>query len=149
MKNSKIRAIVILFFSVFLAAVAGRDFLRMRQPEPIYPGQGISEKKMLSDYFSPLRGTNGDTEVYFFEGENPGATVLILGGTHPNEPAGFITAIHRASASSGRQTNCNSKSKQQRLFAQRSPGSKSAAFFYSHTSRNALVPFWFAKYQSH
>ena len=105
MKNSKIRAIVILFFSVFLAAVAGRDFLRMRQPEPIYPGQGISEKKMLSDYFSPLRETNGDTEVYFFEGENQGATVLILGGTHPNEPAGFITAIcliERAQVQAGR-----------------------------------------------
>jgi hypothetical protein len=46
----------------------------------------------LSDYFDGIRGTNGDVDVYFFESGNPGATVLLLGGTHANESSGFITA---------------------------------------------------------
>jgi hypothetical protein len=48
---------------------------------------------MLSDYFTPLKGTPGDTPVYVYEGLEKGGHILILGGTHPNEPAGYITAV--------------------------------------------------------
>ncbi len=68
-------------------------FLRMREAEPIIPGEGVAEVKLLSDYFSEIKNTRGDTEVYFLEGDSPGGTALILGGTHPNEPAGFVTAV--------------------------------------------------------
>jgi len=68
-------------------------FLRMREAEPIIPGEGVVEVKLLSDYFSEIKNTRGDTEVYFLEGDSPGGTSLILGGTHPNEPAGFVTAV--------------------------------------------------------
>jgi len=65
----------------------------MREAEPIIPGEGVAEVKLLSDYFSEIKNTRGDTEVYFLEGDSPGGTALILGGTHPNEPAGFVTAV--------------------------------------------------------
>jgi len=65
----------------------------MRQAAPIIQGDGLTQTKPLSDYFQGIKNTNGDTDVYFFEGETPGGTVLILGGTHPNEPAAFITAV--------------------------------------------------------
>ncbi|MBC8588995.1 succinylglutamate desuccinylase/aspartoacylase family protein [Tissierellaceae bacterium BX21] len=61
--------------------------------EPIYPGKGVSEIKMLSDYFEDIKGTPGDTEVYVLKGEKPGGSILVLGGTHPNEPSGFVSAI--------------------------------------------------------
>ncbi len=65
----------------------------MRQPEQIIPGDGVSKKGLLSHYFSDLKGSRGDSEVYILDSKMPGGTALILGGTHPNEPAGFIAAI--------------------------------------------------------
>lgn len=65
----------------------------MREPENIVPGEGVTRIGSLSDYFEGIKGTRGDTEVYFLEAERPGATILVLGGTHPNEPAAFISAV--------------------------------------------------------
>jgi predicted deacylase len=48
---------------------------------------------MLSAYFPGIRNSHGDTEVYVFEGNEAGGRLLILGGTHPNEPAGYVTAV--------------------------------------------------------
>jgi len=93
MKRHKIIAIIILFTSLALGFFSVRSFLRMRQPEPIIPGKGVSQIKTLSDYFDDIKNSRGDTEVYLLEGETPGGTTLILGGTHPNEPGGFITAV--------------------------------------------------------
>ncbi len=65
----------------------------MHQKEPVYPGAGLSSKKMLSDYLPALQNTHGDTEVYVFRGNEKGGHLLIIGGTHPNEPAGFVSAV--------------------------------------------------------
>jgi hypothetical protein len=48
---------------------------------------------MLSEYAQVLAGTNGDTPYYLFESGQPGGSILILGGTHPNEAAGFLAAV--------------------------------------------------------
>jgi len=82
-----------LFLALIISFLAGQQFSRQRQPEPIYPSAGLTAQKKLSDYFPPISGTAGDTEVYIFEGQEAGGHVLIVGGTHPNEPAGFITAV--------------------------------------------------------
>jgi len=68
-------------------------FRGMHKDPPIYPGPGVTEVRRLSEYFSPLANTPFDTSVYILEGDKPGATVLVVGGTHPNEPAGFLTAV--------------------------------------------------------
>ncbi len=75
------------------AFFAGRAFLGMRAVEPIVPGPGLSRRALLSDYFPPLAGTAGDTEVFVYEGREAGGTVLVTGGTHPNEPAGYVSAV--------------------------------------------------------
>jgi hypothetical protein len=93
MKRQIILAIIILFTSLGLCIFSARLFFKMRQPEPIIPGEGVSQIKALSDYFQGIKNSRGDTEVYILEGETPGGTTLILGGTHPNEPGGFITAV--------------------------------------------------------
>lgn len=92
-KGTPLTAGVLLFLMAAAAFVAGRSFLGMHQDEPIYPSAGLSEKKLLSNYLPALAGTRGDTDVYFFRGEEIGGTLLVLGGTHPNEPAGFVTAV--------------------------------------------------------
>jgi hypothetical protein len=65
----------------------------MHEAESIHPGSGLSELKSLSDYLPALKNSPGDTEVYIFRGKEKGVNLLVLGGTHPNEPAGLITAI--------------------------------------------------------
>lgn len=76
-----------------VCALAGREFLKMHEPDEIIPGQGVTKIDNLSTYFGPLAGTSSDTKVYVLDSGNPGATALVLGGTHPNEPAGFMTAV--------------------------------------------------------
>ena len=46
----------------------------------------------LYDHF--MKGSEYETPVYVFHGESEGSSVLIIGGTHGNEPAGF-EAAHR------------------------------------------------------
>jgi hypothetical protein len=72
---------------------ATRDFLSMRTPEAIYPSAGLTARRPLSFYFPALAGTPGDTDVFVFQGRQEGGRALILGGTHPNEPAGFVSAV--------------------------------------------------------
>jgi hypothetical protein len=86
-------SLLVLLVAGAVMLVAGRAFLAQRAAEPIPVRPDSGAAKMLSDYFPALRGTAGDTNVFIFEGAEPGGNVLILGGTHPNEPAGFITAV--------------------------------------------------------
>lgn len=93
MKRNQIVAIFFFVLVLFTCFFSAKSFLPMRQPEQIVPGDGVSKIGFLSHYFSSLKGSRGDSEVYILEGEIPGGTALILGGTHPNEPAGFIAAV--------------------------------------------------------
>jgi len=96
MKNGKTHlatAAGLLALGAAAAFLAGREFLSMKAVEPIHPGPGLSRQALLSDYFPPLAGTPGDTDVYVFEGPEPGGTVLVTGGTHANEPAGFVSSV--------------------------------------------------------
>ena len=47
----------------------------------------------LGDYFGGIRGTVNDCNLYFIEGDEPGATILVMGGSHPEEPAGHLAAL--------------------------------------------------------
>lgn len=59
----------------------------------IRPGAGVTEQRKLSEYFSPLADTNLDTDVFVLDSGEPGATALLLGGTHGNEPATSVAAL--------------------------------------------------------
>jgi hypothetical protein len=58
----------------------------------LVPAAGF-EEKMLSDYFDGLKGHPLDTPVYVQTGGEPGGSVFVLGGTHPNEPSGYMSAV--------------------------------------------------------
>ena len=88
-----IRGWLIVGASIAIAAAAGVIFQRMHEREPVYPGSGVTRKAMLSDYTPALKGTAADTPVYFLEGAEPGPTLLLFGGTHPQEVSGMLAAV--------------------------------------------------------
>ena len=90
-KNAIIGSVLLAVTCAIIAGVAPA-FLRVRKPEPIVPGPGVTRQMMLSDYFQGLKGTAGDTAVYELDSGNPGATIIILGGTHPTEAAPVVAA---------------------------------------------------------
>ena len=59
----------------------------------IRPGKGVTGQGKLSDYFAPLEDTNLDTDVFVLDSGKPGATALLIGGTHGNELAGQVAAL--------------------------------------------------------
>lgn len=93
MQKHHYTAVLFLLIAAFLAFMASRDFLKMYEHDKIHPSEALTKIGMLSDYLPNLKGTNGDTEVYFFDSGVPGGTSLILGGTHPNEPSGYLSAV--------------------------------------------------------
>jgi hypothetical protein len=59
----------------------------------IRPGYGVTETGWLSDYFEPLKDTNLDTPVFIMDSGVPGATFLLMGGTHAREIATTVSAL--------------------------------------------------------
>ena len=53
------------------------------------PGHSIEK---FSKYSPKLEGTAGDSNIYIIDSGVEGPSILIMGGTHPNEPSGQIAA---------------------------------------------------------
>lgn len=87
--TASVLCIFVIAAVVYLAIV----FRSAKTEEPIYAGQGVTEVRKLSTWFPGLAGISGDTDVYILDSGVPGASMLVLGGTHPNEPSGFISAV--------------------------------------------------------
>ena len=92
MKGSYKTAGIMIAVVVILISIVTPQYKARRTPAKINAGPGVTEVKHLSDYFSGLKGTAGDTEVYILDSGKPGGTIFVLGGTHPNEPAGYLAA---------------------------------------------------------
>jgi hypothetical protein len=89
-----LRKIIIAAVIGFVAATASVSFIRdLREQEPVVPGPGVSEIKMLSDWFPGLKGTAGDTRVFVLKEKEEGGSALIFGGTHTNEVSGPVMAV--------------------------------------------------------
>ncbi len=85
---------ILLALSLLICALTARDFLLQHRPDAIVAGPGVTEQRRLSEWMPELEGTRGDTEVYLLAGaDTTGGDVLVLGGTHPNEPAAFLAAV--------------------------------------------------------
>lgn len=91
-KGNKFTAVLLLLAALGISWLAAQEFMKLWEPDRIAPLEGF-QKKMLSDYFPPIKDTQLDTPVYIQSGEMPGGTVFVLGGTHPNEPSGPMTAV--------------------------------------------------------
>jgi hypothetical protein len=74
-----------------LMLFAGISFYKSRHlKEPVVLGPGVTQVKKLGDYFPKIKGSINDANVYVLKGSEPGGTILILGGSHPEEPAGRL-----------------------------------------------------------
>jgi hypothetical protein len=93
MKRHHLTGLLIIVMTLGIGFVTAREFRGMHKQEPVYPSPHLTSQKKLGTYFPGIKDTPGDTDVYIFESPKKGGSLLILGGTHPNEPAGFITAI--------------------------------------------------------
>ncbi|HOO34111.1 MAG TPA: succinylglutamate desuccinylase [Thermotogota bacterium] len=86
-------------YLIFIATIAvicvlcSFEFVQMWEDPQLYPGTGLTDQLMLSNWFDGIENTAFDTPVYHFKGDTEGAKILILGGTHANEPAAALTAI--------------------------------------------------------
>ena len=91
--NTTRNALVLLFISFIICFVAGWDFMQHRTVEDLFPSPTLTRKIKLSEYNPLIANTPADTDVYLFDSGEPGGTLLVCGGTHPNEPAGFLSAV--------------------------------------------------------
>ncbi|GAB4115564.1 MAG: succinylglutamate desuccinylase/aspartoacylase family protein [Candidatus Caldatribacteriota bacterium] len=90
LRNVKIIALGITIVVLFLA---GRAFYEHRYFKgSVVLGPGVTEVKTLGDYFPPLKGSINDCNIYILDSGNPGGTVMVIGGTHPEEPGAVLTA---------------------------------------------------------
>jgi len=88
-----IRKMILAALGLALFITSGISFYESRYlKEPVVLGPGVTRVQSLGDYFSGIRDTTHDCNVYFLEGKKQGATIFILGGTHPEEPAGRLAA---------------------------------------------------------
>jgi hypothetical protein len=86
-----IQKTIVAALGLALLVSAGISFHRSRnRPEPVVLGPGVTEVKKLGEYFAPIAGTVNDCNLYVMEGREPGATFVILGGSHAEEPAGRL-----------------------------------------------------------
>lgn len=93
MERHHVIALCLILLVAAICVVAGREFRELYEPEEIIAGPSVTTTEYLSTYLPLLAGTSSDTKVYIMDSGKPGATALVLGGTHPNEPAGFMTAV--------------------------------------------------------
>ena len=93
MHRDRTRKLVIGLVGLLLLILSGIDFYGSRHlREAVVLGPGVTQVKKLGDYFEGIRGSMNDCNLYFLEGEEPGATVLVMGGSHPEEPGGRLAA---------------------------------------------------------
>jgi len=86
-------AVVALLLAVLPVWLATSSFRAQLPPEIMFPSAALTRIQRLSDFNPALAGTPGDTDVYVFEGAEPGGSLLVLGGTHATEIAGTMTAV--------------------------------------------------------
>jgi hypothetical protein len=77
---------------VWLVASGTSFYSSRRLEEPVVLSEGVTDVKKLSDYSDGVRGTANDCNVYILEGEEEGGTIFVMGGSHPEEPAGRLAA---------------------------------------------------------
>jgi hypothetical protein len=101
-----VRKLAFALLAAALIVASGRSFSAQRHlREPVVLGPGVTAVKTLGEYFEGIRGTVNDSHLYVIEGKEPGGTVLVLGGTHAEEPAGRLAAwllVEHATLEKGR-----------------------------------------------
>ena len=87
------RRVALLAASTVLMVVGTTEIRALRAyRETVVVSEAFTRRVPLSAWNASLAGTMMDTWVYVFDSGVPGGSVLLLGGTHPYEPASPMTA---------------------------------------------------------
>jgi hypothetical protein len=87
-----LRKFILIALGLVFMVFAGVSFYESRHlKEPVVLSRGVTQVKKLSDYFPGIKKTINNSNIYVLEGATPGGTILILGGTHPEEPGSRLT----------------------------------------------------------
>ncbi len=102
-----LRKIIFTALFLLLFIFSGLSFYRSRHlKEPVVAGPSVLEVRKLSHYFPGIKGSINDASVYLLGNGGSGqGSVLILGGSHPEEPAGRLAAwiiVENAMVNAGR-----------------------------------------------
>lgn len=90
LKALKVTAFVVIGAAV---ATAGMLFKEHREfKEPVVVSPAVTQVKKLSDYSDVVKDTVNNANVYILNSGVPGGTLLIIGGTHPEEPVANMSA---------------------------------------------------------
>lgn len=82
--------IFLIFAAIFLIQCAAHTGAYLTSESRSVRQQFWKNNSFLFGYF--MEGTKYQTPIFKFDSYKPGSTILILGGTHGNEPAGFEAA---------------------------------------------------------
>jgi hypothetical protein len=86
-------SVLLLLIATATAFFTGNHFMSLYEREPVVKGPGVTRVGRLSDYFTNIKDTVADTNVYFLQGSEPGGTVVVFGGVHSIESAGMMSAV--------------------------------------------------------
>lgn len=86
---------IFVTIALFVTVITGVQYYNYRHKEVVFVrGPGVTEMQKLSDYYAPLKGTIGDADIFVLGSQNPNEpSILLLGGTHPNEISGQIAPL--------------------------------------------------------
>lgn len=93
-KRHRVTACALLLAAAVCTVYLVFVFSAMQTRDTFYPGPGVTRETMLSEWLPALENTAGDTPVYILQGAQEGGTMLVLGGTHANEPSGVLAAVY-------------------------------------------------------
>ncbi|UCC38959.1 MAG: succinylglutamate desuccinylase [Candidatus Aminicenantes bacterium] len=85
---------ILIIVIVLIMIISGTQLYNHRHYNmPVVAGPGVTKVINLSEYSKGLKGTMGDTNVFFLQGKEEGGKMLILANTHSNEPAALLAAL--------------------------------------------------------
>lgn len=91
-KKTIILNIILIIVGLVIFVWATVEFKIHEKYETVYVVRDFIKTEKLSKYSPNLKNTSADSEIYILEGTEIGPSVLIIGGTHPNEPSSNLTA---------------------------------------------------------
>ena len=83
-------ALIVVALAVTI--ITGITYKKFKNSDIYFDTSKCTEIQKFSDYSPSLKGTIGDTNIYVIDSGVPGPSMMIIGGTHPNEPAGQLAA---------------------------------------------------------
>jgi hypothetical protein len=105
-RNLMIVKLISLALVVTAMIISGVQFYNHRNfQEEVVKGPGVTQVKKLSDYFEPLKGSINDCNIYILDSGVPGGTAMLIGRSHPEEPAGNLATqifVENAKLTQGR-----------------------------------------------